>query len=234
MIFLYILLAIIIIIALILSLYVNVIYTFDGDYFELYATIGPFRFAIIPEKEEKLRFRKIAKWFKDKKISTYKPKKSKKTLKEESYADLIDTLIQDLAKTTKNPEFSRLMLHIAKIVVLEFRHKLHTTVDKLYIQVDEGEAADTCIRVGVISQAIAYIIEFLNVFTVYDPPKPDKILIIPVFDYSGYSFDIKGRFKIRIINVLSALISSAFKSMIDDTDNNNTKVKVQLRKDIKP
>ncbi len=231
MIFLYIFLAIILIIALILSLYINVIYTFDGDYFELYATIGPLRFAIIPEKEEKLRFRKVAKWLKDKKISTYKPKKSKKTLKEESYVDLIDTLIQDLAKTTKNPEFSRLMLHIAKIIVLEFRHKLHTTVDKLEIRVDEGEAADTCIRVGVVSQAVAYIIEFLNVFTVYDAPKPEKILIYPVFDYSGYSFDIKGRFKIRIINVISALVTSAFKSMINDSDS-NTKVKVQLRKDI--
>lgn len=230
MIALYIILGLICIIALILSLYVHVIYEFDGENFLLYATIGPLRFAIIPEKEEKLRFKKLAKWLRDKKLSTYKPRKSRKTLKEESYADLIDSLIQDLAKTAKNPEFARLMLHIAKIVVLEFRHKLHTTVDRIYIRVDEGEAADTCIRVGAVSQAVAYIIEFLNVFTVYEPPKETKISVYPSFDYSGYSFDIKGRFKIRIINILTALVTSAFKSMTNDMEETNN---VTKRKDIK-
>ncbi len=230
MVVLYILLGLVLIIAAILSLYVHVIYEFDGENFVLYATIGPLRFAIIPEQEEKLRFRKLAKWLKDKKISTYKPKKSKKTLKEESYADLIDSLIQDLAKSAKNPEFARLMLGIAKIVVFEFRHKLHTTLDKVIITVDEGEAADTCIRVGVVSQAIAYIIEFLNVFTVYEPPKAEKIAVVPCFDNSGYSFDIKGRFKIRIINVLWALVSSAFKSMTSDIENNGN---IHAGKDIK-
>ncbi len=232
MIFLYILIALILIIALILSLYVHVIYEYDGDSFLLYARIGPLRFAIIPEAEEKLRFRKLARWLRDKKISTYKPRKSKKALKEESYADMIDTLIQDLAKSTKNPEFSRLMLHIAKIVVFEFRHKLHTTVNKVLIRVDEGEAANTCIRVGIVSQAVAYIIEFLNVFTVYEPPRVEKVVVYPAFDNSGYSFDIKGSFKIRIINVISALVTSAFKSMTADIDENTT-VKVQLRKDTK-
>ncbi|MBQ2730242.1 MAG: hypothetical protein IJF69_05660 [Clostridia bacterium] len=230
MVVLYILLVLILIIAAILSLYVHVIYEYDGNNFVLYARIGPLRFAIIPEKEERLRFRKLAKWLRDKKISTYKPKKSKKTLKEESYADLIDSLIQDLAKTAKNPEFAKLMLGIAKIVVFEFRHKLHTKIDKLVIRVDEKEAADTCIRVGVLSQAISYIIEFLNVFTVYETVKAERISVVPVFDYSGYSFDIKGRFKIRIINVLWALVSSAFKSMINDTENNTN---LQIRKDIK-
>lgn len=230
MIALYIILGIILIIAFILSLYVHVIYEYDGDYFVLYATIGPLRFAIIPEKEEKFRFRKIAKWLRDKKISTYKPLKSRKTLREESYADLIDTLIQDLAKTAKNPEFARLMLHIAKIIVLEFRHKLHTTIDRIIIQVDEGEAADTCIRVGAVSQTVAYIIEFLNVFTIYHPPAIEKIAVIPSFDYGGYKFDIKGRFKVRIINILIAIMSSAFKSMTSDIEGNTN---VQIRKDIK-
>ncbi|MBQ2729481.1 MAG: hypothetical protein IJF69_01760 [Clostridia bacterium] len=230
MIALYIILALILIIALIFSLYVHVIYEYCDDSFVLYARIGPFRFAIIPEKEEKLRFRKLAKWLRDKKLSTYKPKKSRKTLKEESYADMIDTLIQDLAKTAKNPEFARLMLHIAKIIVLEFRHKLHTTIDRIIIRIDEGEAADTCIRVGAVSQAVAYVIEFLNVFTQYEPPKAEKIVVYPSFDNSGYRFDIKGRFKVRIINILTAIVSSAFKSMTNDIDDN---VNVQKRKDIK-
>ena len=230
MVVLYIILALILIITAILSLYIHVIYEYNGEEFELYAKIGPLRFAIIPEKEEKLKFKKLAKWLNGKKISTYKPKKSKKTLKEESYVDMIDTLIQDLAKTAKNPEFARLMLGIAKIVVLEFRHKLHSKIDKLIIRVDEGEAADTCIRTAVLSQAISYIIEFLNVFTVYETAKIEKIAVVPSFDYSGYSYDVKGRFKIRIINVLWALMSSAFKRMTNDIENNTN---VQIRKDIK-
>lgn len=230
MVVLYIILALILIITAILSLYIHVIYEYNGEEFELYAKIGPLRFAIIPEKEEKLKFKKLAKWLNGKKISTYKPQKSKKNLKEESYVDMIDTLIQDLAKTAKNPEFARLMLGIAKIVVLEFRHKLHSKIDKLIIRVDECEAADTCIRTAVLSQAISYIIEFLNVFTVYETAKIEKIAVVPSFDYSGYSYDVKGRFKIRIINVLWALISSAFKSMTNDTESNTN---VQLRKDIK-
>lgn len=231
MIALYIILAVIAVVAFILSLYVHVIYEYDGESFVLYTTIGPLRFAIIPEKEEKLRFRRLAKWLRDKKLSTYKPRKSRKALKEESYADMIDTLIQDLAKTAKNPEFARLMLQIAKIIVLEFRHKLNTRIDRIHIRVDEGEAADTCIRAGVVSQAVAYIIEFLNVFTVYKPPKAERIAVWPTFDYSGYAFDIKGRFKIRIINIITALVSSAFKSMISDLDENNANL--QQRKDIK-
>ena len=231
-----IILGLILVIAAILSLYIHVVYKYDGEKFVIYVRIGPVRFNIFPEKKEKFRYRKLAKRLRGKKISEIKFISEKK--KERNKLDLkglfsdlrLDKMIEELANSTKNPEFTRILLEALKVFVFKFKHSLHSHIERFVITVDEKNAGDTCIRAGVLGQALSYLIEFLNVFSVLELPKEGNIAVIPCFDSSGYKFDIKGKFKIRIITVLSAVISSAFKSILSDIEK---QANIQKRKDIK-
>ena len=140
-------------------------------------------------------------------------------------------MIEEISKASGNPELTKLLLNSAKDFALKFKTLLHTKIKHVYITVDEGDAAKTCIRCGVLNQAVAYVLEFFNIFTNMKPMSSSaSVAVIPSFDNSGYAFRIEGSFRIRIISILSSFISSVFKSL---AAQDRIKLNIQTRKDIK-
>mgnify|MGYP003295803849 CR=1 FL=1 len=237
MIALYILLGLVVLIALILSLNVEISYRLKGKIFSLWLRVGPVKIKLLPSKKKRINYKKLAKKLRGRKISEIKfaRKKKKQSGKEldikELFSDLrLDKMIDEISKSAKNPELVKIILMSVKEFALKFKTKLHTTVDHLVIKVDEKDAAKTCIRVGIITQAVSYLLEFLDCFTNMKALKENSVAVIPSFDDSGYEFYIDGKFRLRIGTLLTSFISAAFKSAAAASNENNTSV---IRKDIK-
>jgi len=230
MIALYVILGIVLLFAVILSLYIRIFLEYNGEIIKLNLQIGPVRLRLLPKKKKKLPYKKLAKKLRGKKLSTMKPKK-KKAKKENKLTDVkLETLIEDLSKNSKNPALTKIVLNTIKEFTLRFRHKLHSRIERFIITVDGKEASATCIQTALISQGVTYFIELLDNFTQLTPIKKDSVAVIPSFDGQGYRFDLKGDFKVRIASILAAFVSAAFKSMTEDINQN---ANVQTRKDIK-
>ncbi len=236
MIALYILLGLIVLIALILSLNVEISYRLKEKVFSLYLRVGPVKIKLVPGKKKKFNYKKLAKRLRGRKISEIKfAKKKKESGKsldiKELFSDLrIDKMIDEISKSAKNPELTKIVLMAVKEFSLKFQKKLHTHITHLVIKVDEKDAAQTCIRAGIITQAVSYLLEFLDVCTNMKAMKNGAVAVIPSFDDSGYEFLIEGKFRIRIHSLLTSFISAAFKSVAAASNENNTSV---IRKDIK-
>ncbi|MBE6586913.1 MAG: hypothetical protein E7647_00700 [Ruminococcaceae bacterium] len=236
MIALYIILGLVLIIGLLLSISVGIGYKYKNGVFTLYVTVGPVKIKLLPKKRKRFNYKKLAKRLRGRRISdirfTAKEKQKGGELDLKAlFSDLrLDKMIDEISRSTKNPELVKILLLTIKEFVLKFRTKLHTTVRHLIIKVDEKDAADTCIRVGVLSQAAAYLLEFLNIFTNMKPQKPDTVAIVPCFDNSGYDFYIDGGFRITVGSLATTFISAAFKSMTAASKEN---INIQIRKDKK-
>ena len=223
-------------IALILSLSVAVTYKLEDKIFSLWLRVGPVKIKLLPKKKKKFNYKKLAKKLRGRKISEIKfagrKKKSDKSLDiKELFSDLeLDRMIEEISKSTKNPELVKITLMAIKEFAQKFKTKLHTQIVSLIIKVDEKDAAKTCIRAGLITQAVAYFTEFLNVCTDMKPIEDGSVAVIPAFDNSGYEFLLEGKLKIRISSLITSFISAAFKSALAASNENNTSVK---RKDIK-
>lgn len=236
MIALYILLGLVVLIALILSLNVEITYRLKDKVFSLWLRIGPVKFRLLPKKKKSFNYKKLAKKLRGRKISEIKFARKKKSSDKsldikELFSDLeLDRMIEEISKSTKNPELVKITLMAIREFALKFQTKLHTSISSLVIKVDEKDAAKTCIRAGLITQAVAYFIEFLDVCTNLKPIKENSVAVIPSFDDSGYEFLIEGKLRLRISSLITSFISAAFKSVAAASNENNTSAK---RKDIK-
>jgi len=216
-----ILLSLIMLITLILFTPVGAVFDHDGKTFRLYVKFGPVKIRVLPSKKKK-RYKKLMRRLRGQRLSDdslYTQKKKKKNNKDnhkKSDSAKITDLIKEIARNTDDPEGTNEWLSLIRIYAQMFKKDLHTELVHCYITVDEGDAAATCIRVGIISQAIAYLIEFLNVSTSFVPPDNGKIYVNPSFDQSGYSFIIMGKLRIRVFSVVKPKISLLFKSLISD------------------
>ena len=225
----YIVLGIVLLFALILSFNVTVSYTVDNKDVSVFLRVGPVKIRLFPSKKKKFNYKKLAKRLRHRKISEItfsKKEKEKQDNKKgldikEILTDLrLDNVINEISKSTKNPELTRILLSTVKEFAIQFRKKLKVKIFYAHIGVDAGEAGDTCIRVGVFSQAVAYLLEFLSIFTGLSQLDEKAVSVTPVFDGSGNSFKVSGYFKVRIAGALSSLISSLFKSVLKEGQNN--------------
>lgn len=235
---LYIILGIALFLALILSIKVSFYYMAEQNKFSAILKVGFLKFRLFPKKKKKFKYKKLAKRLKGKKISkitfrspTKKNKKSKSKLDvKEILGDLrLESVIDEISKSSKNPEITKLLLSTVKEFALRFRKKLKINIQHIHITVCEKEAGDSCIRAGVITQAVAYLLEFLRNVTNLSPMKQSSVSVTPVFDPEGYSITSEGEFSVRIGGALSALIASLFKSMVKLS---NDSLKDTIRKDI--
>lgn len=228
---LYIILGIVLFLALILSIKVSFYYKAEGKSFLAILKVGFLRFRLFPKKKKSFKYKKLSKKLKGKKISrisfTSKKKKKKDSDKKldvkEILSDLrLDKVIDEISKTSNNPEMTKLLLSTVKEFALRFRKKLKIKFQHIHITVCAKEAGDTCIRAGVITQAVAYLLEFLRNVTNLSPMKMGEVSVTPVYAPDGYGITSEGEFSVRIGGALSALIASLFKSMIKLSSNNQT------------
>ena len=212
---LFIILGIAALITVILRLFIRIYFTYDGTELVSYVKLGPLKAMIIPSPPRKLKFRKTAKFLRTKKLS--KAKKRGKAKHLGRTGDTLDDLISQLSETAKNPEITRLSLRIAKLILLYFRYMIRVELFSVHIGIDTGDAAGSCIACGAAYQVCAYIVEFLNVNTILKPVEDGVINICPVFNDGKSTFDISGRIRIRLFNVIRAVATSAFRSAAQES-----------------
>lgn len=213
MIAVYIILGIILFFAIILSLHAGLLFKLEDKKFNLFLKIGPVKIRLMPKKKKKTSYKKLAKKLRGKKLSTYSPKKKDYSKKDKSYSKTINSLLKTISDNTDNADESTLGFETLKALVLYFKQGIKTEFTHCIIEVDEKDSAKTCIRASLISQGVAYITEFLNVHTLYTPPKEGRIAVVPVFDNSGYKFLISGRFRIRIFTFIKNVLTLVFKNI---------------------
>ncbi len=200
--------------AIILSLHAGILFKWEDKKFSLFLKVGPVKIRLMPKKKKKPRYKKLAKKLRGKKLSTYSPKEKQKIKKDKSYSKTISSLLKTISDNTDNADDSEFGFETLKKLVLHFKKGLKTELTHCIIEVDEKDSAKTCLRASLISQGLAYITEFLNVQTLYTPPKEGRIAVVPVFDNSGYKFRICGRFRIRIFTFLKNLLTLVFKNIL--------------------
>ena len=227
MIALYILLGIIALIVLILCLTLGIDFSFSDAGTNLKVIVGPFKITVIPGKDKKKNYRKLAKQLKGTKISETvfekkekkKAKKPGKKIKFTRTGNSVDDFISSVSEMSNDPEALRLLLIGLKELALDFRNHLRINVKKLMAYVDTGDAAKTCITCGTLNALLSCFFEFADNYTRLAPIKENCAGIFPAFDGSGYNFNISFSVKTRTIHLLRALISSV---------TNNTKIQKQI------
>lgn len=211
----YILLCLVLIIAVILSLYIKLFFEYNSDSAKLLLKIGPVKLKLLPKKEKKSDYRRLAKKLRGKKLSKITPKKKKKKKKSSGLSDIsLESFINDLSEHSKNPELTRIALNAIKEFVFNFKNKLHSNISTISVHVDGRNAAATCIQTELVRQAVAYFVEFINCNTSLSTLREGAVQIIPVFDNSGYRLYLKCDFKVRILHLVTAFLKSAFKSIV--------------------
>lgn len=212
---LYILTAVILLIAVALNLYIKLYFKFDSESAKLILKIGPVKLTLLPKKEKRTDYKRLAKKLKGKKLSEMKPMKSKKKKNTAKITDVsLESVINDLSEHSKNPELTRIALCAVKEFVFNFKNKLHTNIAEFYVQVSAKDAAATCIQTELIRQAATYFIEFVNCNTSLSQIKDGAVQVVPVFDDSGYKLFFKCDVKVKIIHLVSTFLKAAFKSIV--------------------
>ncbi|MDD6094880.1 MAG: DUF2953 domain-containing protein [Clostridia bacterium] len=216
---LYILLGIIALIAAILCLTVGVRFKYDSDTLCVKLILGIFEIGIMPKKKKFKGTKKLSRKLKGKKISqmtfedkkkekeTHKKEKKLKT-KFERTGNTVDDFISAVSEMTNSPEALRLLLTALRNLAKDFKKSLKIRIFSLKASIDTGDAAETCICCGAISQLTEYFLEFAGNYTCLYPVEKGSVCISPVFDGSGNRFDISFKIKIRIFSVVKAFISS--------------------------
>jgi len=159
---LYIILGLVLIIGLLLSISVGIGYKYKNGVFTLYVTVGPVKIKLLPKKRKRFNYKKLAKRLRGRRISdirfTAKEKQKGGELDLKAlFSDLrLDKMIDEISRSTKNPELVKILLLTIKEFVLKFRTKLHTTVRHLIIKVDEKDFGEQDCLFAVIANAPYY------------------------------------------------------------------------------
>lgn len=200
MIFLYVILGILALIALLLVSYLRVQFLYTDAICTLHICIGPIRYKVPMQKE--VQYRKLVKKLRKKKLSS----KTVSTVKKETkQLQVLEELRGDLLL----PVFLKKLKDVLIDAATHYAKKMHIQIDCLHITVGTGNPASTGISYGICTQSVAYFLEFLDSTVILAPLHKDAVQIRA--DFTGdWRADIKGTVKIRIIHLLQALLSVFF------------------------
>ena len=152
----------------------------------------------------KVLFIKIKLFPKDKKIKKQKKVKEKEEKKKTHAVKADDNENIKL----KIVDYIKIACDVVKLFFKKFAKHLHVKLAKIYIRVATGDAAQTAILYGVISQALSYLIEALDTVTNLDGLKKAYINVEP--DYLSDKFDAKINItlSVRVFGLLDVGINS--------------------------
>ncbi len=200
MIFLYVILGILALIVLLLVSYLRVQLLYTNEIFTLHICIGPIRYNVPMQK--KVRYRKLAKKLRKKKLSS----KAVSAAKEENKKSQV---LEELRGDLPLPVFLKKLKDVLIDAAKQHAKKLHIQIDRLRIMVGTGNPASTGISYGICAQSTAYLLEFLDSTVTLAPLSKDVVQICADFT-GGWDADIKGTVKIRVIHLLQALLTVFF------------------------
>ena len=206
--FLYVILGILALIALLLVSYLRVQLLYTNKTCTLHICIGPIRYKVPMQK--KIQYHKLAKKLRKKKLSSKEAVSAAKNETKQSQ------VLEELRGDMPLPEFLIKLKDILIDAARQHAKKLYVQIDRLGITVGTGNPASTGISYGVCTQSTAYLLEFLDSTVTLAPLHKDVVQIRA--DFTGdWDADIKGTVKIRVIHLLQALLTVFFslKSNID-------------------
>ena len=214
-------------IALVLCLTLGVDFRFDRDGTFVQVIIGFLKIKVVPGKDKKNSYKKLAKKLRGQKISemTLEEKKKKKPKEKKKNktkfirtGNSADDFISAIAEMSNEPEALRLLLTALKELAEDFKRSLRVKITKLIATIDTGDAAKTCITCGALSQLFSFFLEFADCNSRLTPVEDGSVGVFPAFDGSGYNFDIGFTVKTRVFHILKAFFASM---------NANSKIKKQ-------
>ena len=187
--------AIIIIIALILSIRVtlNIVYR---DSVTIFLKILFIKIQLLPAKEKKYNPQKLNKQQKKKK------EKQEPVLKDKNVTE------KPKASITEN---IKLVSQVLAVFFKKFSKHLHIKLAKIHIKVATGDAAQTAILYGAVSGAAACLIELLDSITNLSSLKRSSISIVPDYLSEKSDVDVNISLSISTFGVLSTLFKSLWK-----------------------
>jgi hypothetical protein len=184
-------LAILLPILLLLLVRVRVVFLYKDDV-RSYLSILFFQIPLHPKKKKV-------------KISDYTYEKQKKRLlKQRKKRAEKEKAAAAKRKTAKPPLRAQIRYYGALIKRLYPRFLRHFRIDltRLHVRVGTGDAASTAILTGVVSQAVAFLLEFLSLHTNLHPSHRADVAVIPDFLADRSTVDCKIVFSLRVYAII--------------------------------
>lgn len=190
----YILLALLLLIALLCLLRIHIGICASTE-IEAYAKILGMKIPLYPQKQKKIHHKKFKKGYpkEAKKESTPKQKKKKAPGEKPPLGDTISTVLE-LVKLLFSRFFKHLRLDVSKIVVI----------------VGGEDAAKCAVTYGVISQAVAYLLEFLDNNLKISKKRGGEINVLCDFTAENITYDIHISASLTVWQILDIGISLAY------------------------
>lgn len=185
-------LAVLLPILLLLFLRVRVVLVYN-DSVRAYLSILFFRIPLYPKRKKV-------------KISDYTYEKQRKPLLEQrkKQAERQAKTEAKAKNRPKPPLRAQIRFYVALIKRLYPRFLRHFRMDitRLHIRVATGDAATTAILCGVVSQTVAFLLEFLSLHTNLRPAYRADVAVIPDFLAVKSTVDCKMVFSLRVYAIL--------------------------------
>ena len=206
--FLYVLAAIVFVIALIsfLPLWICVKYS---DELTLDVGLGLIKYRITPKPKKKIKLSDYsAKALRKKRMAEKKKSAKKKKGKAEAAKK---APAKEKKKRTVSDILAlvRFVLRVAKILVKKFGSYLKIKINRIVLNVATGDAASTAITYGAVSQAMAYLFALLENTLKIKYEKDSETYIGCDFLGEKWSADIDITFSIRIWQIVSLALKAA-------------------------
>lgn len=153
------------------------------------------------------------------KLSDYTPDKLSKRKKKErpkSVSQRLRDVATDEAKGKPDIVYIlKFILNLLRTFAQHYAKKFKVKILKLNISVATDDAASTAILYGTVSQAVSYLIEFLDNNTALTVSRTAKINVVSDFCGDKTQIDIKMEVFIHLRRVLSLLYRSGLRSPAD-------------------
>lgn len=171
------------------------------------------KFALYPKTKKRINPKKFAKGYPKEKVKNSDKSEEKKKTKQKKVTDIslgekIDTVIS-----------------LVKILFSRFFKHLRLDVSKIIISVGGEDAAKTAITYGVVSQSVAYLLEFLDNRLKISKKRTGQINVFCDFTSEDVTYDISLSASLSVWQLLDIAISLAYnyfkgKDIFNITDSN--------------
>lgn len=173
-----------------LNIKINLI--LDGEFFA-YAKVLFFKIKLFPRDKKNKKSKKSSK-------KKEKPKKQKKKTSEKTESKGTPKL--------KVVDYIYIIRDVSRAFFGRFSKHLHIKVAKIYVRVATGDAAQTAILYGAVSQALACLLEVLDSVTNLDKIEKAEIDVEPDYLSDKTEAKINITYSLRVVGILDILLKT--------------------------
>ena len=213
----WILLGFLALIALLLLLPLSARIGYDGDVTLSAGALGIY-LRILPKKRKTVRLGRFSPKNYQKLLDAERRKEEKKLLaaskKAEKKRSADEAAKRDRdkrlppAEVSDEPSMIRVLIGIAGEVLGRFFGRLRVKVLRLHITVGGSDASKTALTYGFVSQGVAYLLELIRQKTKASPVRAASVSVTPDFLAAKTTADVEIRFSLRLIDLIAVGISA--------------------------